>query len=269
MFQPIIHTCPRCGTPYTLTPEYLAQYGGQTTVCTNCGGQFVLPGPAAAAGQAPVAQQFSAPAQQAAPGQLPAAGQAQPVLPYAGPQWGVATAGAWSEGRLIVAAKDASVAHACVKCGGPPAGRPFRRMFRWHQPIIYLTILAGLLIYVIIALCVQEKGRVEYALCERHRRRRRNAILGGWLLTFAGIGMFVLAGVQEEVVWVPFGILAFIGGLVWAIVGAQTLRPEKIDARFVWLKGAGEDFLRTLPPVQSPGAYYPQAAPAYATATPQ
>src|SRR4051812_30379269 len=217
MHQPIIYPCPRCATAYTLTSEYLAQYGGQTTVCTNCGGQFVLPGASAASGQAPAAY-TATPASglgQAVQGQS-APGQPQTVLPYAGPQWGVPAApGAWSEGPLVVVVKDTSIAHACVKCGGPPSGRALNKTFIWHPPVIYLTILAGILIYVIVALCVQDKGRVQFTLCDRHRGRRRNHILAGTLLTLAGIGLFFVAGFQQEFAWVPFGILAFIGGLVW------------------------------------------------------
>src|SRR4051812_42991679 len=110
MLQPIIYPCPRCATPYTLTPDYLAQYGGQTTVCKNCGGQFVLPGAAAASGQIPAAH-VSMPAPglgQGMQGQ-PTPGQPQQVLPYAGPQWGVQmTPGAWSEGPLVIVTKDTS-----------------------------------------------------------------------------------------------------------------------------------------------------------------
>ena len=35
--------CPKCGSGYQLTPEYLAQYGGQSTACTQCGQEIRLP----------------------------------------------------------------------------------------------------------------------------------------------------------------------------------------------------------------------------------
>jgi predicted Zn finger-like uncharacterized protein len=36
-------SCPHCTFTYQLDDDYLREYGGQTTACTQCGKDFVLP----------------------------------------------------------------------------------------------------------------------------------------------------------------------------------------------------------------------------------
>lgn len=228
--QPIAHPCPHCGQTFALDHAYLAQYGGQTTVCTRCNQPMALPTLSAVA----------------AGGGIPAA---QPVLGYASPQQ-PAAAGlpAWREGKLLVALDNARLPDCCVKCGRPGGGRPFRRVYHWHHPALYLTILAGLLVYVIVAVCVQKKGAVHVALCDRHLARRRNGMLVGWLVALSAVVFWVLAAQLNEALLVAPGILAFVGGLVTVAVSSRILSPKRIDRGYLWLNGAGEEFLATLAP---------------------
>src|SRR5829696_8248713 len=110
MTLPMLFPCPHCGASFQLTPEYLAQYGGQTTRCSQCGQPFILP-----------AAQVATPAAWGQPDQGPGfTGQppvAQPaaVIPYAAPAYGQVAQGAaaWSQGNLLVARKGARLPHAC------------------------------------------------------------------------------------------------------------------------------------------------------------
>jgi predicted Zn finger-like uncharacterized protein len=251
---PMFFPCPRCGAAFQLTPEYLAQYGGQMTRCSHCGQPFALPpahgaAPPATSGQPPAAGEPGM--GQPAPGQ-PAAGQPATVIPYAAPAYGQAGAmeGAWSEGDLLVVRKGARLPHDCVKCGLPGDGRPVRKTFYWHEPWVYITILGGLLVYVIIALVVRQSGQVEFALCSRHRARRRNGTIGGLLGLFGGIALFVAAGMQNEPYLVPVGIFVLIAGVIVALIMTRVLTPKRIDAHFLWLRGAGPTFLQALPPAR-------------------
>src|SRR4051794_33412285 len=93
--------CPTCGFVYALAPDYLAQYGGQVTACTNCNGTFHIPTlPAPAAEGAPVE------------GDVPMA-----VLAYAAPTYGAAaiTQAVWSDRNLVVCRKGVVLPYACVK----------------------------------------------------------------------------------------------------------------------------------------------------------
>ena len=241
MLPPMLFPCPHCGASFQLTPEYLAQYGGQATRCSQCGQPFVLPaapGAAPAWGQPPMGQ--------------PAMGHSMPVIPYAAPAYGQVgpMAAAWSQGDVLVVRKGARLPHACVKCGGPGDGRPLRRTYYWHEPWIYVTILAGLLVYVVIALIIRQSGQIEFALCSEHRARRRNGIIIGLLGFFGGIALFVAAGMTDEPYLVPLGILVLLAGTIVGLIMARVLSPKRIDAQFLWLRGAGPGFLQTLPPAQ-------------------
>src|SRR5205814_1141094 len=98
------------------------------------------------------------------------------VISYAGPSmYETATAvGVWREGNQMVVRQGARLPDACVKCGGPPNGRPLRKTFYWHQPALAVLILAGVLLYAIVALIVRKSIRLEVPLCQAHAARRRN-----------------------------------------------------------------------------------------------
>src|SRR6185312_8556871 len=103
-------------------------------------------------------------------------------------------AGAWSDGKLLVCTKWIALPnHCCVLCDQPADGEPLQKQFSWHSPWVFLTILAGLLIYVILALVLSEKAKVVVPLCRRHRSRRSRMIAVAWLLVIGGIAMFFVA----------------------------------------------------------------------------
>src|SRR5437763_5388143 len=143
--------CPQCGSLYQLTPEYVAQYGGQTTQCARCGASFTVPAQLA-------------PLMADSPAGVPVA-----VLPYAGPAALSGLAGVWRDGNLLVASKGTLLPERCAKCNSPADGPPIRRKYSWHHPAIYLIILVQLIVYIIVALVVSERGIVYISLCERHR----------------------------------------------------------------------------------------------------
>ena len=61
----------------------------------------------------------------------------------------------------------------------PAEGYTKKFNLSWHHPALYLIVLAGVLIYVIVALIVRKTARVNIPLCPAHRAKRRNIILTG------------------------------------------------------------------------------------------
>src|SRR6266446_5069294 len=51
----------------------------------------------------------------------------------------------WQDRGLLVIRKGAVLPDRCVKCNAPAEGYRLKRNLAWHQPAIYLTILAGIL----------------------------------------------------------------------------------------------------------------------------
>jgi len=227
--------CSNCGAQYPLTQDYIAQFGGQQTACRQCGQPFVIP------------REF-APISSAQ-----AAGAPVPVLSYRNAAADPGGVGVWSEGRVIVASDNATFPARCVKCNAPADGPPYQRKLFWHHPAIYLVLLFNIIIYAIVALCVRKKGIVYPSMCKRHKRRRMAFIIGGWLSIPASVVCFVLAGESNNsdisACMIILGIVVLLGGLITGVIGSRIVVPSRIDGGYLWLKGAGREFLASLPDV--------------------
>jgi len=178
-------------------------------------------------------------AQYAAPGAVPLA-YAAPAAAYGGNV-------AWSEGAVLVVRKDAMLPPLCVRCNEPADGKPIKRNFSWHHPTLFLLILAGLLVYAIVALVVQKKGTVYLSLCPRHRSRRLMMGLTAGALALGGLAMMILAGAIGEGWPAAVGGLMLLAAIIMGVAN-QTLTAKRIDDHFLWLKGAGREFLANFPP---------------------
>ncbi|HEV2969220.1 MAG TPA: hypothetical protein VGY55_04460 [Pirellulales bacterium] len=159
----------------------------------------------------------------------------------------------WQDRGLLVLRKGAVLPDRCVKCNEPAEGYRLKRNLSWHHPAIYLTILAGVLIYVIIALVIRQTARVEIGLCPRHRSRRNRSIAIAWLLFVGGIGVLVLGAndvgaSRAAVLWT--GLVMLLTSPFVGLIASSTVRPKKIDAYFAWLKGVCPEYLAEFP--QSP-----------------
>jgi hypothetical protein len=153
----------------------------------------------------------------------------------------------WRKGRRLVTVNNTRLDGRCVKCNAPIGDQRMKRTFQWHHPALYLTILAGLLIYVIIALVMRKKATVFIGVCSRHRRRRMIHITVSWLIVLASFGLGALAIVMERAEIALLGLLVFFFGLVYAVLLVPILTPARIDDYSVWLKGCCEEYLAQYP----------------------
>ncbi len=155
----------------------------------------------------------------------------------------------WRKGKLLVMERDAVLPNRCVKSNEPCEGR-LKRVLRWHQPAIYLVILANILIYVIVATIVSHRATIHIGLSEEWRGKRRRNIAIGWLTALAGIGLLFSMGFADETV-LPFllvsGIVALVGGVLFGMYGSQMVTAKRIDRTHIWLRGVHPDFLASLP----------------------
>lgn len=157
------------------------------------------------------------------------------------------------KGNLLVVQKGAMLPALCVKCGQPVVGDPAKKTYYWHSPWIFLTILIGVLIYVIIAVVVRKKFELPLPLCEEHRQRSRRVM---WV----GLGLFVgpilaaifLSGFIPDGYggwWALAIVVTSLSGAFYFDSGRPKLSPAYIDDREAHFKGAGEPFLAQLPTV--------------------
>lgn len=164
---------------------------------------------------------------------------------------GRGTFGVWRDGNKLVMSKEAQLPYVCVKSNQPASGWLKRKLY-WHHPAYYLALLAGLLVFVVIALIVRKTANIQVALSDKWFRRRRWAIAGGWLGVIVGFGLLVTgiansAPGNSAVFLIPVGLLMFLIAAVAGAMNASIVRPSRITNTHVWLKGVHPEFLATLP----------------------
>jgi hypothetical protein len=148
--------------------------------------------------------------------------------------------------------KNAALPDVCVKSNQPAQGRRLRRSLSWHHPAVFLAILAGLLIYVILALVLRKTATIHIGLSDEWFARRRRAIIFGWLSVLAGLGMmfvgFALVDRHDEFGWLILAglFVSFVAAIV-GVMRARMVAPIRITDEYVWLKGVHPDYLDALP----------------------
>jgi hypothetical protein len=239
--------CNGCGGAMTLTQDYLARFGGQTTACPTCQHPLVIP-TAIPSGGLPTA----------AP-----AGQPPTVLAYATAHPSHAHAHAQNpigyDGVGLVMARNLIGPDRCVKCNAPAEGYQLLRRLSWHHPALYVLILfPGLVIYALVALCVRKTAQVKVGLCPDHRAARRRNVAIAWSLCLLGLAMLIgipmaLSGQRGpdvgtyKAAGAIAGIVTLLVGLVYAAVAVPVVSPRRIDDHYVYLNKAGRPFLESLP----------------------
>src|SRR5262249_21825817 len=149
----------------------------------------------------------------------------------------------------------------CIKCGARANGKPVVKTFYWHHPALYLVILAGVLIYAIVAIVVRKSIKVAVPLCAEHAKRRSIAVTLAWVLPLIGFAdIFVLSQLN-----VNGGIIALLtvglllaGMVIWAVV-AIPMRPTMIAATRGEFTGVCATFLEQFPEAERVGPATPQA----------
>jgi GYF domain 2 len=155
--------------------------------------------------------------------------------------------GLWRSGKTLVAARDAPFPDRCVVCGQTHDLRRVKKRLYWHHPLIFLTLLAGALVYVIVALVVRKRADIELSICGTDRTRRIVKITLAWLLWLAFLVSFPVLAANRTPDWMWFlPPLLFIAAVVLSMM-ARLIHARKIDEKHVWIRGVCESFLADLP----------------------
>ena len=152
----------------------------------------------------------------------------------------------WRHEREFVLAKGTEMPDRCVKCNAPALGNRLKRRFYWHHAAFYLLLLVMPIIYLLLAIFITKRATVEIGVCERHRRQRWWTITASWLAVLLGLAMFAGTIMSDK----PVGFFPAALMLVIAIFGAMRatlIIPSRIDDDCIWLRGAGPQFLESLP----------------------
>jgi hypothetical protein len=171
--------------------------------------------------------------------------------------------GLWRQGKLLVMHKNAPLPDICLK-SNEPATRRLTRKLQWHHPAIALSILAGLLIYVILALVLTKRATIYMALTDKWFaiRRKRLAIAWGIGLLSVAVGVGSLAMITSAPAGRGSGLpclgffvalVLFFTALLYGNYAARLVRPACITDQYIYLGGVHPEFLAKLPEWPYPG----------------
>ena len=155
--------------------------------------------------------------------------------------------GRWRDGNRLVARDGHVLTDFCICCGGAPTGKPMKRVYQWHPPLIYIVLLISPLIYIIVALIVRRRLTLHLSACQPCRKRRRMKLAVGWLVFFGSIAVAVLGGAHDRGWMIASGLLAWIVSCFWLALAARLLVPARIENQFGWFKRAPQSVVATLP----------------------
>ncbi len=186
------------------------------------------------------------------------------VNPYASPQFASGPAmpqpqqggfpGLWRQGNVLVMHKQAPLPPICLK-SGLPATQWLRRNLQWHEPWIAITIVAGLLIYVIIALIMTKRASLMIGLTDEWAARRKTRIFIALGITLAAIALGIagiVLGNQGRGYEGWFSLIALagfvlIGAALYGQYACRLVWPQRITDQYVWLKGVHPSVLDQMP----------------------
>jgi hypothetical protein len=156
--------------------------------------------------------------------------------------------GTWRDGAVLVLSREASLPSRCVRCNEPAEEPTKSRKVYWHNPWIYLLIVVNLLIYAVVALIVRKKAVVAPGLCSVHKRRRRIGIAIAWAVFLAGVASICMGVRNGDSAGLGGGMLLILLSALAGVIVSRILRANRIDAKYVRLKGCGSAFLDSMPP---------------------
>jgi hypothetical protein len=155
---------------------------------------------------------------------------------------------AWRDGKKVVTYDQSSLPARCYKCNHAVAEPPMKRKLDWHPAAYYLLIFLNLFIYVIVAIFVRKRASVDVYLCAQHARRRKNFIIGGWSGAAVAIPLIIGAMAANNSWLMLVGIAVLSVAIIAGLAGASLIGATRIKGNTVWLRGAGSEFLASLPP---------------------
>ncbi|MCA9265224.1 MAG: hypothetical protein KDA60_15290 [Planctomycetales bacterium] len=158
----------------------------------------------------------------------------------------------WRDQNRIVMLRGAELPERCWKSNEEGDLVSLKRQLHWHNPWLYLLILASLLIYVVCAIVVTKRATISIWLTREWQRRRRRRIIVAWLIVLLSFIAFA-AGVIDTTkrplaeILIVGSAVGFLTGVIYGMVGARMVTATKITKTHIWLKGAHPDYVASLP----------------------
>lgn len=179
----------------------------------------------------------------------------------------------WREGGLVRMDREGGLPDRCVVCNEQSGERVARTLYwspaAWRNssalapfamlgagiafdlPLLAALFWPAVVILAIVHYIVRKKLKLDFGVCERHRRQR-NVLRALSIAAMLGLVLVFLS-------WSPgmttvFGLIATVGvilalAIVQSYVGVQAVSLKKLDSQHAWLGGTGKTFREALPEV--------------------
>jgi hypothetical protein len=178
----------------------------------------------------------------------------------------------WRAGKLVRMDRDGALPDRCVVCNEQASGKRIERTLYWSPaawrtfsalapfvlfaggmlfslPVLMMLFWPAVIVLGIAHYIVRRKLKLDFAVCQRHRRQRN---------LLAGLSLAAMAGMVAVFLnWSP--TTATVVGLLTAVtiiivlavvqnyVGVQAVKLKKLDSQHAWLGGTGKSFREALP----------------------
>lgn len=156
------------------------------------------------------------------------------------------------DGNLLVARDGADLPDICLKTNESPRGTRWRKQvtLNWIAPWAYALILLSPLIFLIVMIIVQKRGKITYTLGGDARGKVVRWRLIGLALLLVSAALFILAvnhtNTDIIIAYVFGGIVALLASLVPFTI-ANPIKVAGYDNGWFKLKGCSPSFLDSLP----------------------
>jgi hypothetical protein len=148
--------------------------------------------------------------------------------------------GVWHDQKRIVKHIDAPLPDRCLKCNSPHNTSRKLSTLKYYPAYNIALALFGFTYY--------KKVGVEIVVCATHRAKQKQKALWGALMLVASIGLFLLSvALDTPIMLIVVALVLFFISCIYLVTLGGPLSVTKIKEPYIWLKGADEEYLNTLP----------------------
>ncbi len=160
----------------------------------------------------------------------------------------------WRDGKLLVCRIGEPFPDRCIKTNLPAEGRRLKQGLRCQPGWATLTqVAAPPGVGEAVSAVAGRRTTIDVGVSPRVLRRRRRRFMVAGLILAASFGAIAWAIVElpqgaESSGWLLIGgVLGVWWGLFSFLNASQLIVAKRMTKEFIWLRGAGRDFLADLP----------------------
>ena len=162
--------------------------------------------------------------------------------PYAPPQSAPSVmppkSAARIEGKCLVVPKGWISPPFCLFTGVAEGLTPLKQgKLSYLNPLWIFSVLLSPAVLFLVAVIFTQKGNIYYVLSQEWAGRHRRRLVVNWLIVLVGLSGPFLLGLENVFWFLGVGFVPLLVSLILAVTWCRLLKPAKIDAASIWLKG--------------------------------